>query len=493
MTRGDPELDELLRAAREASPNDRIELRDDLARLGVAAIDAVSDWLLDPELSRFALRVIGRAGQFGEHDAAIRALVAGREVTPPPIQADIDLEMGRLDYTPPKPRKPSTPSWAKTNPYDVAPLSAQGGLSWPGFQPHDFEGIAGTSWRRRDDPISMPPLITRRLRTLHPHFSSWDISRSPAVHFAVTDRYRQFDDPESGWRAAKLVIYAVGPTEELPGTPRQVVAGLYVEKGDGSDPYGPVDARWDWPRFVASLTEPEINTRLTSAMEKHGLQLGDFFSQRFLLPTEPGIGGTGKIENGVLVFRSAQAEELFRGWEALRHHLEQLSEEEWHNLHIWRSWTAEEAIDAGPTFAGDAIAPVLLDLGATYLEIVKDAIAAGIHALHRVVERRLDRDGTLNDVVSLVQAHRQGGHFTVPQQVMDDFGFGPDARIHLVVETLEGARYFAGDVQTKSRNEVYYRVSDDETEGLQQIGPMEWIRITVGRPSRDRTQQRSGS
>jgi hypothetical protein len=26
------------------------------------------------------------------------------------------------------------------------------------------------------------------------------------------------------------------------------------------------------------------------------------------------------------------------------------------------------------------------------------------------------------------------------------------------------------------------RVSDDETEGLQPIGPMEWIRVTVGRP-----------
>ncbi len=65
---------------------------------------------------------------------------------------------------------------------------------------------------------------------------------------------------------------------------------------------------------------------------------------------------------------------------------------------------------------------------------------------------------------------------------MDDLGFGTDARVHLVVETLEGARYFAREVDTKSRNEVYHRVNDLETEGLQRIEPKESIRITVSRP-----------
>ena len=481
MTDTDRTLEELLREIREASPNDRIDYRDDVARLGSPAIDALSDLLSDPDLCRFALRAIGRAGQLGEREAAIRALIGGREIAPASVREEIDFELSRLGYKLPKLRKPTLPSWAKADPYDVAPLSPSSGLSWPGFQERDFGGIAGTSWRRRDDPISMPPLITHRLRTIHPHFSSWDISRSPAVHFAITDRYRQFDDPDSGWRAAKLVVYANGPTDELPDTPPTVLAGLYVEKGDGIEK-GPVDARWDWPRFVASLTEPAINTRLTSAMERHGLQLGDFFAQRFLLPTEPGIGGTGTVENGVLVFRSFEGTELFRGWESLRHHLEQLPENAWQNLHIWRTWPAEEAIAAGPAFAGDAIAPVLLDLGATYLEVIRDAIADGIHALHRIVEHRTGPDGSMAEIVCLIQAQTQGGHFTVPQAVMDEFGFGPDARIHLVVETLEGARYFAADVDTKSRNEVYYRVSDSDTEGLQQIRPKEWIRITVSRP-----------
>ena len=88
------------------------------------------------------------------------------------------------------------------------------------------------------------------------------------------------------------------PTDGLPDIPRQVVGGLYVEKGNGVEK-GPVDARWDWPRFVVSLTEPDINTRLTSAMDRHGMQLGDFFAQKFLLPRAPGVGGTGTIESGV--------------------------------------------------------------------------------------------------------------------------------------------------------------------------------------------------
>lgn len=481
MTDANRPLEELLAEVSQASPNNRIDLRDDVARWGVPAVDVLSDWLSDPELCRFALRTIGRAGQFGERDAAIRALLAGREMVSASIQREIDLELVRLDYRAPKPKKPSLPSWAKTDPYDVAPISAGAGLSWPGFQPHEFGRIAGTSWRRRDDPVSLPPLITQRLRTIHSHFSSWDISRSPALHFAITDRYRQFDDPNSGWRAAKLVVYADGPTEELPRARPEVIAGLYIEKGNGLEK-GAVDARWDWPRFVSSLTEPAINELLTSAMERHGLMIGDFFAQKYENPTEPGIGGSGAIENGVLVFRSFQGEERFRGWESLRHHLEQLPGDEWHNLHIWRTWPAEEAIAAGPAFAGDQLAPVLLDLGATYLEVVKEAIAAGIHARHRIDKRTEGPDGAISSIACFIQAHSQAGHFTVPQAVMDEFGFGPDARIHLQVETLEGARYFAGDVQTKSRNEVYYRITDIETEGLQQIRPKEWIRITVSRP-----------
>lgn len=39
-------------------------------------------------------------------------------------------------------------------------------------------------------------------------------------------------------------------------------------------------------------------------------------------------------------------------------------------LHIWRTWPAEEAIAAGPSFATEALLPVLGDLFDLYLDVV---------------------------------------------------------------------------------------------------------------------------
>jgi hypothetical protein len=213
-------------------------------------------------------------------------------------------------------------------------------------------------------------------------------------------------------------------------------------------------------------------------MERHGLRIGDLFGQNFQPTPERQIGGVGAIENGVLVFRSLDGVELFRGWESMRHHLEQLPENQWHDLHIWRTWPVDQAIVAGPGFAGDELAPVLVDLGATYVEVVRDAIASGIHALHRVVQRRQRQDGK-PEVVCVIQAHTEPGHFTIPQEVMDELRIPIDGRVSLEVETLENARYFTGRVNTRSRNEVYFRANDPETRGLERIGPKEWLRVTI--------------
>ena len=75
MTVGERSLEDLLLDASHAAPNDRIEFRDALAKQGAPAIDAMADWLTRSELGRFAIRVVGRAGQFGERDSAIRTLL----------------------------------------------------------------------------------------------------------------------------------------------------------------------------------------------------------------------------------------------------------------------------------------------------------------------------------------------------------------------------------------------------------------------------------
>jgi hypothetical protein len=475
----DDELTQHLRAVEEASPFDRIEHRDAIAAMGAPAIEAMEDWLGDPDLCRFAMRTIGRAGQLGEPEQAIAALLQGREMVPSAARAEVDFELERLGHKPPKSKKPSKPSWAKDNPYDVPKLRPDSGLSWPGFQAHEFGDVTGTIWRRRDDPASLPPLLLRPLREIHPHFSSWSIYRSAEVHLAITDRYQQFDQRESGWRAAKLVVYAHGPSQEHPTMVAQAVAGLYIEKGDGADPYGPVDARWDWPRVVSSLTDPATSQPLAAVMERHDLRFGDFVGQRFGPTTQ--IGGVGRMQDGEFVFSAPDGTELFRGFAAMRHHLEQLPATDWHDMHIWRAWSMEEAVKAGPAFATASLTPVLVDLARIYIAIVKDAVAAGVRALHRVVERHTGANGT-EQIVALIQAHSQPGHLTLPKQVMDELGIPVDGRVSLKVESLEGENYYEGEMSIRSGTEIYFRVSDEETKGLDRIEAREWIRVRASRP-----------
>jgi hypothetical protein len=57
------DLDELLRRARKADPSSRIDLRDPIAAHGEQAIEAITDWLSEPRLFGFAIRVLERIGR----------------------------------------------------------------------------------------------------------------------------------------------------------------------------------------------------------------------------------------------------------------------------------------------------------------------------------------------------------------------------------------------------------------------------------------------
>ncbi len=71
------ELDDLPAQAREADPGDRITLRDAIAAHGELAIEAMTDWLGDPRLVAFAIRVLERIGrQPAERAAVVDVLVA---------------------------------------------------------------------------------------------------------------------------------------------------------------------------------------------------------------------------------------------------------------------------------------------------------------------------------------------------------------------------------------------------------------------------------
>ena len=86
----------LLDRARAASPNDRIDLRDDIAAHGDAAISAMVEWIDHPDLWRFATKVLWRAAQLGHRDAAIDALRAAGAAATADRRAAIDEELARL-------------------------------------------------------------------------------------------------------------------------------------------------------------------------------------------------------------------------------------------------------------------------------------------------------------------------------------------------------------------------------------------------------------
>jgi hypothetical protein len=94
-------LDALLAEARDAGPLDRIALRDPIAAQGELAIEAMTDWLGEPRLAAFAVRVLERIGRDPEHRAAVAATLASvdREQQPEPMVRDLDAALAALGVT----------------------------------------------------------------------------------------------------------------------------------------------------------------------------------------------------------------------------------------------------------------------------------------------------------------------------------------------------------------------------------------------------------
>ena len=76
MTHAPTGLDALLAQAQTAAPMDRIELRDPIAAHGELAIDAMTDWLGDPRLAAFAIRVLERIAREPANREAVVATLA---------------------------------------------------------------------------------------------------------------------------------------------------------------------------------------------------------------------------------------------------------------------------------------------------------------------------------------------------------------------------------------------------------------------------------
>lgn len=92
------DLEALLSEAREADPADRIVLRDPIAGYGELAIEAMTDWLGDPRLAAFAIRVLERIGADQAQRTAVADVLAAVDRTelPTHLIGDLDRALSTL-------------------------------------------------------------------------------------------------------------------------------------------------------------------------------------------------------------------------------------------------------------------------------------------------------------------------------------------------------------------------------------------------------------
>lgn len=97
-----PTLDELVLAAREADPSERIMLRDSIAAFDDEALDAVADLLSDRRLAAFAVRVLEQIGRDPATRDQVLAILSGVDTTdwPAYLIEDRDRSLAALGYKP---------------------------------------------------------------------------------------------------------------------------------------------------------------------------------------------------------------------------------------------------------------------------------------------------------------------------------------------------------------------------------------------------------
>jgi hypothetical protein len=91
------QLDRLLDQARKADPRDRILHRDPIASHGIAAIPAMQEWILDPQLGAFAVRVLERMASDRSNRGAVLDALSDARTRSVPRSIALDIEQA-LDH-----------------------------------------------------------------------------------------------------------------------------------------------------------------------------------------------------------------------------------------------------------------------------------------------------------------------------------------------------------------------------------------------------------
>ena len=181
-------LEGLLPLATAADPLVRMNLRDPIAAHGDDAIEAMTDWLADPRLAAFAIRVLGRIGRTEANRAAVIASprAVDREDLPAHLVRDIDAELASLG--------------AKAA---VRPARTAGGRT---EHPTGLSGVEGRGyWVMRTSPGRRPFIWAEAQRGRLRQGWGWDDAQNLEVIAEAVRLGRELDEEQRlAWRSRRM-------------------------------------------------------------------------------------------------------------------------------------------------------------------------------------------------------------------------------------------------------------------------------------------------
>lgn len=218
------------------------------------------------------------------------------------------------------------------------------GEGFSGLIDADFKTFTeGTTWRSRQN---LPGRVARILSEgTHYTFVSWAIYRWPVAFLTHREDY-EMAAYEMGTRKAKYTI-------EL--DEQNAYYGFYIERSDG-----PMDATWDWPRFMAAMRS---NATLLKVVEQAEAEHGARFVGRMPVGEER-LHYANELDTGG---RSIWDERSMASYSVEQRvdWLAQMPEDRRGEVYIVAHMPKRQAIDAGLGVA-DAMAALLRHLLPVY-------------------------------------------------------------------------------------------------------------------------------
>lgn len=253
------DLDALLAKARDAEPSDRIELRDALAGQGENAIEAMTEWLGDPRLAAFAIRVLERIGRQPEtRDAVLDVLMAvDRDELPAHLAGDVDRALDGLGR----------------------PKAAGGGnrsSTGRSERPPGMPGVDGRGyWVMRTSPWERPYIWAEAQRGRLRQGWGWNAEMNLETVAEVVRRGGELSDEQRmAWRSRRMRSTApdgmrLGDIVVAPNIP--VWGVLSVFRVNGSYEYA-LDAPRQWDERFGHILPVEV---LAAAIDRRSPRVSD--------------------------------------------------------------------------------------------------------------------------------------------------------------------------------------------------------------------------